>query len=236
MSEGYIKLHRSIQEHWLWQNKPFSEGQAWIDLLLLANHEDIKIPYKGEIIICARGTVNRSILSLAERWKWDRKTVRHFLELLENDKMCTTNITKHRTTITIVNYGFYQDVGTTKCTTACTTKSQQSPINNNDNNIKEILPKGSIKKAEAFRPPSIDEVKSYCLERGNKVDADRWYDFYSAKGWMIGKNKMKDWKAAVRTWEKDTKKTDKKPSKNQFNEMIHTDYDFDELERRLTHE
>jgi len=54
-------------------------------------------------------------------------------------------------------------------------------------------------------PPKIEEVKAYCLERKNKVDADKWYNFYEAKGWMIGKNKMKDWKAAVRTWENETK-------------------------------
>ncbi len=52
-----------------------------------------------------------------------------------------------------------------------------------------------------FVKPKIDEVKSYCKERNNDVDAVRWYNFYESKGWMIGKNKMKDWKAAVRTWE-----------------------------------
>lgn len=53
-----------------------------------------------------------------------------------------------------------------------------------------------------FAPPTIDEVKAYCIERHNDVDAGKWHDFYSAKGWMVGKNKMKDWRAAVRTWEK----------------------------------
>jgi hypothetical protein len=52
-----------------------------------------------------------------------------------------------------------------------------------------------------FTPPSIEEVTTYCKERGNVVDARRFIDFYEAKGWMIGKNKMKSWKAAVRTWE-----------------------------------
>ena len=57
-------------------------------------------------------------------------------------------------------------------------------------------------KKDTFTPPSFEEVSQYCLERGNGVDPKKWHDFYSAKGWMIGKNKMKDWKAAVRTWEK----------------------------------
>lgn len=50
-------------------------------------------------------------------------------------------------------------------------------------------------------PPKIEDVKNYCKERNNNVDPDKWFDFYTSKGWMVGKNKMKDWKAAVRTWE-----------------------------------
>lgn len=53
-----------------------------------------------------------------------------------------------------------------------------------------------------FTPPSLDEVKDYCKERGNKVDAERWFDYYTSNGWKVGKNTMKDWKAAVRTWER----------------------------------
>lgn len=52
-----------------------------------------------------------------------------------------------------------------------------------------------------FVPPTIEEVKAYCLERGNKVDPQRFVDFYTANGWMRGKNRIKDWKACVRTWE-----------------------------------
>ena len=48
----------------------------------------------------------------------------------------------------------------------------------------------------------MDEVRDYCKERNNGIDPQAWMDFYSSKGWMIGKNKMKDWKAAVRTWER----------------------------------
>lgn len=53
-----------------------------------------------------------------------------------------------------------------------------------------------------FIPPTVDQVREYCLERNNSVDAETFVDFYTGKGWMVGKNKMKDWKAAVRTWEK----------------------------------
>lgn len=140
--KGWICLHRAIQDTWLWDEKPFSKGQAFVDLLLLANYKDVKTPYKGEVITCKRGDVNRSILSLANRWGWDRKTVRKYLSILEKDGKVKVYATTHRTTITIVNYGYYQDIGTTKGITKGTTKSQQEgqqstskvDINNNDNN------------------------------------------------------------------------------------------------------
>ena len=57
-------------------------------------------------------------------------------------------------------------------------------------------------RAARFTPPTLDEVRSYCLERGNSVDPERFVDFYESKGWMVGNSKMRDWKAAVRGWEK----------------------------------
>lgn len=57
-------------------------------------------------------------------------------------------------------------------------------------------------KAKRFIPPTVDEVAAYCQERGNGLDPETFVDFYASKGWMVGKNPMKDWKAAVRTWER----------------------------------
>lgn len=53
-----------------------------------------------------------------------------------------------------------------------------------------------------FKPPSLEDVKAYCNERKNNVDPQTFIDFYESKGWYVGKNKMRDWKAAIRTWEK----------------------------------
>lgn len=60
-------------------------------------------------------------------------------------------------------------------------------------------------KATGFTPPSVEEVKNYCSKRNSNIDAQRFTDFYTAKGWMIGSNKMKDWRAAVRSWERTEK-------------------------------
>lgn len=66
-----------------------------------------------------------------------------------------------------------------------------------------------------FTPPSLEEVRDYCRERGNTVDPGKFIDFYESKGWMVGKNKMKDWKAAVRTWERSEPKQGRMSSRQQ---------------------
>jgi len=85
------------------------------------------------------------------------------------------------------------------------------------------------KRASAFTPPTVEEVRAYCQERHNDVNPEKWWDFYQSKNWMIGNNKMKDWKAAVRTWEqRDSRAAPaKKPSYPQRS------YDFAEMERQL---
>lgn len=72
---------------------------------------------------------------------------------------------------------------------------------NKKDNVKENDLSVIKEKRQRFSPPTADEVKAYCQERGNHVDAQRFVDFYTAKGWRVGNNPMKDWKAAVRTWE-----------------------------------
>ena len=70
-------------------------------------------------------------------------------------------------------------------------------------------------KRTYFTPPTIDEVREYCRSRNNNVDPEQFYDFYESKGWMIGKNRMKDWKAAVRTWERDRNRASQSAKTNE---------------------
>ena len=71
---------------------------------------------------------------------------------------------------------------------------------------KDRLGKDSLdSKRKRFTPPSIEEVKAYCAERKNNVDAERFINYYESNGWKVGKNPMKDWKAAIRTWERGNK-------------------------------
>ena len=71
--------------------------------------------------------------------------------------------------------------------------------------IRDSLKKPEKKSIKRFVNPELSEVQNYIIEQKFKVDAQAFINFYSSKGWMVGKNKMKDWKAAVRTWGKNSK-------------------------------
>lgn len=81
-----------------------------------------------------------------------------------------------------------------------------SNTNNNTNSkLKESNKENNNntpKKKEKFKAPTVEEVQEYCTERGNNIDAQHFIDYYSARGWMLGKNHIKDWKACIRTWER----------------------------------
>lgn len=109
--EGFVKLYRTIRKHWLWEDKPFSKGQAWLDLLLLANHCDHKSVSGGVVTVYHRGQVNVSQRYLAEAWGWSRKKVKAFIADLVADEMLKEEPRKeppHNTALTIVNYTFWQ--------------------------------------------------------------------------------------------------------------------------------
>lgn len=115
--EGWLKLHRKLQESWVWKDKPFARGQAWIDLLFIVNYTDGKTSISGKPVLIQRGQIHTSVSKLAARWGWDRKKVMRFLDVLESDHMIVQKRTSDGTTITIVNYEVYQTNGTTDGTT-----------------------------------------------------------------------------------------------------------------------
>ena len=86
-----------------------------------------------------------------------------------------------------------------------------------DNTIKNYSIK--IRKKHSFIIPTIKEINSYCLERENNLDAEHFFDFYKSKDWKVGENKMKDWRACVRNWEKNSKKWDKGTSKKEYSKI-----------------
>lgn len=89
------------------------------------------------------------------------------------------------------------------------------------------IDKNSIDKNNNIIPPKVEWVAEYCKERNNTVDAQQFCDFYESKNWFVGKNKMKDWKACVRTWERNRKDNQKKQ------DFMKQTYDFDALQKMI---
>jgi hypothetical protein len=201
---GWIKLHRSIKEHWLYtEDRVFSKFEAWNDILLSVNFSDAKQVIKGKIYNIKRGESTMSLETWAKRWNWDKSKVRRFLTLLQSDGMIvlvSDNITTH---LTVCNYGSYQDERNASETQMKRRRNadeiQMTPIKEEEEEQEQ--------KESKFKKPTIEEISLYMEEQGMNNIAERFYNHYEAKGWMIGKNKMKDWRASVRTWKDGNLKT-----------------------------
>lgn len=148
MGTGYIKLYRQLQDCWIWRDEEdperFTRAQAWIDLLLYANHREKKIRYDDGFKMIKRGQFLTSKRKLAERWMWNRRTVDKFLNLLAKDEMISLECTAKHTLITIVNYDIYQGDGVASAPQDAPRSAPQdapeytprSSTNKNDKNVK----------------------------------------------------------------------------------------------------
>jgi hypothetical protein len=197
--QGWIKLHRQFI-NWEWFNK--SEAvHLFLYLLLKANHKDgnwqgIEIK-KGQFITSYGKISSDTNISL--------QTIRTLLKKFELTNEINTQPTNKYTIITICKYDTYQDEETqtnTQLTNNQQTTNNQLTTNKNDNNKNK------------FVVPTFQDINNYCLERGTTVDANKFIDYYTSNGWMVGKNKMKDWKACVRRWEKSSLELNKQKKSN----------------------
>lgn len=206
---GYVKISRGLLEHPIWLEKPFSDGQAWIDLIGLANYKTVKKKKGDKVVAYKRGTVYRSILSLADRWGWDRKKVRRFLSALQSDQMVVVNGSTHGTTITIVNYGKYQNVGTTKVPTdgqqMGQPMGQQLPTRERMiKNDKECIKNDMLRFRASDQPPTLEEVRDYFKAAGLTTSPERFWRHYDENGWTLsGGGKVRSWKKAAQSWKED---------------------------------
>lgn len=167
MSCGWIKLHRKLQDCWIWQeNEPFDKRSAWVDLLLSANHSDKKILFNGELIIVKRGQVLTSIRKLSAKWSWSVNRVYRYLRLLESDNMLIKESDNDKTLLTIVNYEVYQcfeytdgntvgNTGEYKAETPASTPSehkQECKEDKNAKNEKKQIRDHKRKQPEVYYP------------------------------------------------------------------------------------
>lgn len=221
MNNGYIKLYRKCLENEFFLEKPFDRWRAFEYLLISARYKPSRVILKGQVIELEAGQLIVSEKKLAEKWDWSRGKVRRFLSLLESLQMIQVNGTAYGTLVTIENYTKYQCDGTSDGTTDSTSGGTSDSTSDGTSDGTHIKKDKKVKKVKKdkniynnararackthtanFSPPDIQDVKAYCMERKNNVDPEGFIDFYEAKGWMVGKNKMKDWRAAVRNWER----------------------------------
>lgn len=112
---GWIKLFRSTMYNKIWlNNEPFTRGQAWIDLLMMAAHDDMEILFNGHHVKVKRGSLITSISYLTKRWHRSEHWVRNTLKILAHEHMLYTEGGPKGTTITIEKYASFQDSGRTK--------------------------------------------------------------------------------------------------------------------------
>jgi hypothetical protein len=180
---GWIKLHRQILEwEWYSDNNCF---RLFLHLLLKANHKEKR--FKG--IELKVGSIVTSRDLLARETGLSSQQIRTALNKLISTNEITSVTSSQGTILQIVSYEKYQ-VATNEITNEQPTSNQQVTTNKN------------IKKEKKFIIPTFNDVLGYCMQNNLDVDCNRFINFYESKGWMVGKNKMKDWKAAVRTWVK----------------------------------
>lgn len=158
---GYIKLHRKVMEHWVAKsNHPYSQLEAWIDIIISVNQEAATIMIGGEKFSILRGQSLHSLETWAKRWRWDKSKVRRYLEKLQKDEMIVINNEKKSTRLTVCNYATYNPKRNA-------TDTAPTPNNN-------ILSKDSIKiKKDAFK----DSLKPY-LETYGKDTLNEFYKYW----------------------------------------------------------
>lgn len=190
----------------------------WVMLLTMAG----RCNAGGMIFLTENIPYNHKML--ADELDFEESTVTLALNALENLDMVVTN----NGYFTIAGWEEYQNIEgmkkireskrlaqarwrakkSTVDTTVDTTRYLVDDADKEEDKEIDIEEENIIRaKTTKFIPPTVEEVEAYCFERANRVNAEQFVDFYSAKGWMLGKNKMKDWKAAVRTWERKDKET-----------------------------
>ncbi|MCK4820047.1 hypothetical protein KA005_30055 [bacterium] len=108
MEEGWIKIHRKIAENVVWLSEPFSRGQAWVDLIMIANRKPGYFKVRGNRVDLKAGQVGRSAASLAHRWRWSRSKVDRYLMELKKEQQIELQKSNITTLISILNYEQYQ--------------------------------------------------------------------------------------------------------------------------------
>lgn len=172
--DGWVKLHRKIMDNPLYLSEPFTRMQAWIDLLLLANHKDGFFYVRGNKVTVGRGQIGTSSRTLASRWQWSRGKVERFLDELEQNGQIKPQKTNVITLISICNYIEYQEMEPQNEPQTdhrqTTDEPQKSPnkkdknVNNENNDKKKSKKAGFDYSKSEFSFIESEEMKEIFLE------------------------------------------------------------------------
>jgi len=171
MAQGWVSIHRQLNDNWLWKDKPFSKGQAWIDILLRVNHKSAKVPVGNQIIEVEPGQTIWSVKDMSEKWGWSRKKVDNFLNILQTELQITKKSTTKYTLLTVEKWELYQTEEQQKNING-TSKEHQKNTNNNDNNknnekIKDIVDYLNKKTGKSFKA-TTKKTKDCIIARINE--------------------------------------------------------------------
>jgi|TARA_Y100000310_G_scaffold314934_1_gene364873 hypothetical protein len=205
-TKGFILLHRTIKDNWIWDNDAYLK--AWVDLLLSANHKAKKVYVNGQPIQCNRGETVKAIRTWARDWGWSRSRVSRFFKTLEGDHMIERKAIQKTTHLRIINYedlqGFVRQTWDKDETSA--------PINNNVNkennkrdSVKSVGKRSSKKEQLKKLSERLDEYQKKFPTLDIKYAFDYWKDSLSASGRVWTRygpafsNWCKAWAAAGKT-------------------------------------
>ena len=220
-NEGYIKLYRRMMK-WGWYTDPATKV-VFLHLLLVAAHE----PWEYRGIPMEAGQAVTTVAQIAGENGLTTKQVRTALNHLKTSgEVAIKGQTKY-SVITIKNYRKYQVYEASEVNKGQTEGKQEAnkgqtkgkPSDNKKlrkreaKNIPPYNPPKGDGAQKRFVPPTVAEVSAYCLERDNGIDPEAFVAYYEAAGWMRGKSKISDWRAAVRTWERKRREEQPAPPK-----------------------
>ena len=197
--KGWIKLYRKVRENWIWENPEYFK--AWVDILLMANHEDKQILFNGHVITIRKGQKLTSLSKLAERWNWSRNRVDRYLRLLSEAEMVTASRTPNGTLLTVEKYGFYQapwdsDEATHEATAGATDGATGEATVGAQTRIKELKNEKEV-CVETHTIPAPDDVIGLAIMLGQELteeEAQRFIDYNAALGWKM------EWQYALKRW------------------------------------
>lgn len=197
-NQGWVKLHRKIQDHWLYQEeRQFSRYEAWLDLIMMANHKDNKTLIDGSLKTVKKGQLITSIRKLCDKWNWSNTKVKNFLNLLQDDEMIDVKSDTKKTVITIVNYTTYHNIDNEKTTQErheSDTEATQKHTNKNVKNDKNV-------KNNNYTAKIKDLLQVYSKQIDGFVELNKKYWEVVSETRKTGKiqpsviyNTMKKWK------------------------------------------